>query len=312
MSWIKENPFAATVAVVTAVIGGGIIYYGTTQSAAYEESLDVYDSAITQQQQNNQLKLYPTAAAAEKKAEAIAAYKADVEVIQEKLKAYAPADLSDIAPNEFLARVQSATDKVTALAEENRMTLPDGFALGFERALSNPPQQSATGELSYQLGAIEWLVSQLAESGGTSLIALTREQTVAEGAKAPPANQPEAMAIDIAVSGPEPAIRDFIASLASSDTYFFRIGVLRLQNTAQRAPSRRKIDFVADEVEEDEPAEETPDFLLADAPAEDAEEEEEAPAATTQEAGERIITQVLGNEDVNAGLRLELLLFPQG
>lgn len=310
MSFLKENPFVAGVAVVTGLAVAGLLYYGTTQSAAYEENLEAYGQAETKAQQQNRLALFPTNANADKKEEAISAFRSDVQKAQEALASFIPQDLQDVAPSEFSARVQSAADEVAALAAQENLTLPEGFALGFEKELSTPPQQSATGELSFQLGGIKWLVEKMVEANVAELRSLNRSQTVAEGAASPGANVAEPMVIDLVFSGREPAVRQLLSEMVSSDQYFFRIKYARVQNSANRAPSRKRIDFDEEVEEEEGDTEAAPSFLVEEAPA--ADDADDPPAADAgAAAGERIVTQILGNEQVVVGARIELMLFPK-
>lgn len=321
----QEKKFIGILAAASLLGAGGLYFVASNGADRYQSAKEQFDGHTMDINQMQNLPLFPTQQNKQEKEKALAAFKADAQALTSKLLAKRPKSLENINPQAFTNLLVEATQetKKKYAAEGLKIDgddadLPKGFYLGFENYVSTPAQGSATGILSYQLGAIREVHSILAAAKPSKLLNFYREPLLEEKGEtyAPSATVPyRTMPFEVSFLAPESSLRDLINGLQQSSQYFFVIRSMRIVNEKQSAPKASDANFNdAEEVSSAEPAPAAvATFVLPDesepAAAAPAEAPTEAAASTTDSS--RILKQVLGSEELQVFLRVDLVLFDE-
>lgn len=331
----KEKTFVGILAGVTVLCAGGLYYFAGQGSSRYDAAKEQFETLSGEINKMENLSLFPNPVNKENKEKAVAAYEAEATQLAKKLQAMRPTAMPVSDPQTFtntLVKTAEATMKTYADAragiDDEKIAIPQGFYLGFEDYTSTPAQQGATSILTYQLAAISEVHSLLAAAKPAKLLNFMRAPLEEEkgGTYTPVAGRPyRALPIEIAFSGPESSMRDFINGLQTSKSNFYLIRTIRVMNEKQTAPKASDVRF-----ETAKPAagaagggsifDNIDSFTLPDAAptpapegaapaAEGAAPAPAAPAPAPKADGSRILLQVLGSENIEVFLRIDILLF---
>lgn len=319
---MKGNGFLIAVLAVTLVIGGALVAWGLGQSGRYQDALGAYLDAKDEVEKMAQVRPFPTKASAEERHVEVTEFRGKVEGVQNALQGFRPETLEEISPSEFQNRLVQKAEEIRELFQKEQIGFPDQFALGFERYREELANQEATGELNYQLEAMEWLFRKLAATLPYDIRNVRRERLPSEDGKDWREDLPremtdlyQSMPIELVFLTPEASARDFINEIVSSNQYFFTVDSIVFANENTNPPVRGQAGFESEEVVEEESSEGGFDAIFGavdfgeEAEAEEAEvepEPEEAPVDSS-----RILGRVLGDEGVYVGLQLRLLLFEE-
>ncbi|NNC88971.1 MAG: hypothetical protein HKN82_10985 [Akkermansiaceae bacterium] len=325
MDWIKENKAVAGLGIVTLLVAGGLYFLGSSWASKQEEALLAFEDNRNQLQRLESQAPYPDKAHLDETRKKVTEYRGRVEGLQKSLLTFRPKSFEKIPPADFSNRLNDANGKVKALYTERGIEFPDDWQLGFESYTGAPPEAEATAFLNYELEAMVWLYTQLAQAGPAALLNVVRQPLPVEEGKPMDGGKDAApyfsLPIELTFRGREAAVRRFIAGLVDSDAYFFTIRSIRIQNDKfESVPEKDDVEF------KEAPAASpfggafdnfvVPDDLApvpeegAPAEGEAAPAEEAVPPPPEEEAGgERVLGQVLGAEQLNVHLELELLLF---
>ena len=335
MSWIQENKFVAGLIGVTAIIGGGIVYFGLSQGGAYAEKLESYEELKGQYASLEKTVPYPSQENLDSRERGIAQYGKSIEEVSAKLNAYGPDSMKKLSPEQFNdARVKVSNDLRKAFAA-GETELPAGTEFGFEKYASASAKSATTPKLAYQLGATEWLLTKLAAVKPSALNNINRLPLDVEtgNAEEDVENQKprrgrgkevtmdvkpyETMPMELSFTANEASVRDFLKEMVSSEDYFYAIRALRIRNEQQSAPSEKDANFpqvgsvnsgagggvVVDE------------FAGFNGFGSSSDDEGDASTEVVDDApepvkpSERILKQVLGNEELNVHVVFDVLLF---
>lgn len=314
MSWIKDNKFM--VALGGGTLAGVILFYvvGSQGSKRYDAAMEQYGAASGEAAVFEKSALYPTIANKNEKSKALGDYVKAVDSIQTAFTPFRPKEMKNVTPQEFTDRLLAANTEVRKAFEEAGTTVPEAFFLGFEKYRTTLAPPKTTGILDYQLGSIKNLMLALAKARPTELKNLYRPLLPEdEGVVfAPPATMTaRAFPLEITFTGPEKSAREFISSIVQQDNQYFVVRSMRVTNAKKDPP--RAADAQFEKAAASKPAAATDifggGFVLPG---------DEAPAAATPEKpavapkaadSSRILSQVLGNEQVQVFLRLDLLEF---
>jgi len=320
MTWFKENTFLAGLLVITGLLGALIIYMGLKFGGTLDERLGEISAQENSLKGMKGLNPYPTPASAEAKRDSLKVLLDSARATQEKLLAFRPESLENIANTEFSDGLSKSVKEVKDLFPGDK-ALPERFNLGFEEYASGPPKESATGVLNYQRMAFDWIFREMAAAGVKEVLNLRREELPAEsgvdwndsnamaklnqpsgrrttaqrgsGRSAPKAEVlPEVahrMPFELTFRGPESAVRKFLQSLVNSDQYFVEARIARVKNEAGNPEKKKTKAAPKDDSDAFGPIE-------GDEPAAD------APATQT-------LSRVSGGESLTVFLRADLLLF---
>lgn len=321
----QENKFPIILGAVTAVAVGGLIFWGIKGGSRYEAAKSEFDSAAGEIRDLTSRPIKPTNDNARAKKAAVDEYREQVIGLQEAFDPYRAPNPENIDPTAFVDALIAARDRLTGQFDENDVTLPDEFFLGLGRFSTQQPSRSQTGMLNYELGAFEDLFGRLAAAAPSELLnvhwAGLPESLDDEGGRNSEAPTFRSHSIEVTFRGSEAALREFLGSLDESDQYYFVVRSMRVKNERTSPPNADDATFAVSEAtdsgagdgggfgdggfvfpgEEDDAGDGEED---AD---DDGGEEDpaEEPAADTAE----ILKQVLGNEEIEVFLRIDVLQF---
>lgn len=325
----KEKTFIGILAGATVICAGGLFVFagkGTSRVDAATEQFTTLTEEINKMQN---LSLYPTSENLKNKEKELAAYQANANQLAEKLQAMRPPQMNNTDPQTFtntLVKTAEETMKAYAAAglsvDADTGSLPRGFYLGFESYTSTPAQQGATGILAYELSAISEVHSILAAAKPVKLLNFMRESLPEEKNQpyAPTPGVPyRALPFEISFAGPESSMRNFINGLQSSKSHFYIVRSMRVMNEKPTGPKASDVEF---EVKAPKAADGAPgggafdgfDNLIAPDAApvpEGAPAVAEPPQPKEEPKGDssQILKQVLGAENIEVFLRVDILLF---
>lgn len=333
--WIKENKFAAAMLGISLLALFGTYMFSGSKSAAYDASKGDFDTSVSKYNRLIGMKPFPNTDNLEDRKKEVTAYRGQVEGLQKALLAYRPEKFEQVDASGFSSRVKEVGDELKAIYKEKNIGFPAKWQLGFETYTGSPPKDGATAHLSYELDGFKWLYGALADAGPSELLNVYRARLAVEDGEvvAPkptrrrgrqPKTLPkpyQALPIELTFRGSESSLRKFLESLAGSKDYFYVIRSMRIQNTKPASPPKQS-DANFEEVVPDEEEGDGGEFII---PGEDGgvEKDEDGleevdlniPAPEVKDAapsGEQKLSQVLGAEEVNVFLQLELILFEDG
>ena len=319
----KDKSFIGILAGVTVVCVGGLYYWASQSDSRYDAAKEGYTNVTIEIADMEAIPLFPTEKNKAEKEKALDDYKADATQLAEKLKAFRPKEIKNTDPQTFTdALVKMAADTKAAYTAQGLLVdaIPKGFYLGFESYTNTPAQQGATGVLAYELAAIAEMHGVLASAKPAKLLNFYRQSLGEETGKAYTADKGaayRALPVEIAFSGSEKSLRGFINGLNSSKKYFYLIRSLRIMNEKQTGPKASDVQF--DTAKAAAPGgavgggvfgegsafvlpSEEPAAPAGDKPAEVKPEEK-------SKSTEQILKQVLGSENIEVFLRIDILLF---
>lgn len=262
---LKENKFLIGLGAITVATSGGLIFWGLGAGSDLETLQGEIATKKSALQRMEGLDPYPTPAAAKEKADNLAAVLTKARDARQKLLAFNPESIDDIPASEFSEKLKASVARVKALFPGEK-DLPKEFTLGFESYAQYLPPEEATGELAFQLEALEYLFTQLAEAGGKEVVNLHRPKLPMEEGEDWPGAAPKKGArpssggrrpstvgprgrggragaevlpdvahrlpVEVTFKASEETTRDFLNRLGNSDQYFFEVRLGRVENPA--------------------------------------------------------------------------------
>lgn len=322
MSWIKDNKFMVGLGGGTLV--GVILLFvaGSSGGRRYDSAMEEFSSAGGEVGSILKLPLSPKPENRDGKSKALDEYRKSVESLQAAFEPFRPKELKNVSPQEFTTRLKAVNDEVRKAFDDMETKVPDPFFCGFEKYKTELARGSATGMLDYQLGGIRNLMLALAKSGASELKNLHRPVLPEEdGKEFKPADTDVARALPLEITfvGPEKSMRAFVSSIVKPEGQYAVIRSIRVSNTKKDPPKAADAKF-------EKPAAPKPaasadvfsgGFVL---PGEEPKTDEKKPApapapAPAPEAApadgdtSRILSQVLGSEEVQVFLRMDLMQF---
>ena len=339
MSWIQENKFTAALAGVTAVGSIALISLSMGKSDDAASAQNKLKKALRNEAVIQSVQPYPNQENLEEKQSIVRDYSQGSQDLQRQFAAYRPKakDVKDFAPDEFSAIVSSYRGRLNKKFKKNEVQIPVQCVYGFEAYGNRFPRPEATGELSYQVNAVEWLLGKLADNKPQALLNVVRAKFDLESAplvtkrgrkvKAV-AKEPAyyIMPLELSFRSDEKSLSNFLSEIANTDKYAFVISCLRIQNERMTPPTQSDAKFVSETVEEvvDDAFGFGADFVIeggdgivaTGGETEVAASVEELAVAEVPKVGSdsdnvRLLLPVLGGEKVNVFLKLNLILLNQ-
>lgn len=318
MSWIKENKFAAGLGG-GAVVAAGLLYFvgSSMGSGKYAAAKESFDADVAEAQGFESGPLYPSQANIDGKTKALNAYKTSVEGLQAKFKAFRPAEIKNIAPQVFTDNLIAANTELRSAFEASGAKVPEQFFVGFEKYRTTLAGANSTGVLDYQLGGVKEVLMSLAKAKPSELKNVHRPE-LAEEAPGGTYNAADAVAraypLEVTFSGPESSLRDFMSSINSLGDRYVVVRTIRVVNTKKEPPKTTDAQFAKEAAAAPAAAAAAPAFgggfvLPGDEPAAAPAAPAAAPAAAPKAGSDRILSQVLGMEEVQVFVRLDILQF---
>jgi hypothetical protein len=332
----KEKSFIGVLAGISIACIGGLYFWASKGASRYDEAKDKFATVSADIARMTKMSPSPTAENLAGKSKALTEYKSSATELAAKLNAFRPEALTSTDPQTFtdtLVKVagesKKAYEDIGLKAEGENSGIPKTFYLGFEAYTDTQAKGEATGLLAYELGAISELHASLAAAKPHRLLNFHRETLAEESGKAyvPTPGLPyRVMPIEVAFSGSEKSLREFVNSLQTSKKHFYLVRSMRILNEKQSAPKASDVQFgkasaasgagaapaggifdtafvlPGEEPAKKAPAPETPPASAPGAtPA-------PAPAPKSNDTG-KILEQVLGSENIEVFLRIDILLF---
>jgi hypothetical protein len=324
MTWIKDNKFL--VALIGGTLIGVILLYvvGAKGASGYQQAKEEFDAAASEASTFERLALYPRPENRDGKRKALDDYRESIKGLQAAFEPFRNAEITNISPQEFTDRLKTVNDEVIQAFASSETKVPDTFFCGFEDYRTTLARSNATGLMQYQLGGIKNLMLALAKSGASELKNLHRPVLPEEQGKAHeprPADIARPLPLEITFTGSEKSVRDFLSDIAKPEGRFVVIRTLRVANAKKEPPRAADAKFENPAAAAVTPAASSAADIFGGA---FALPEDEAEGEEGDEAGEeaapappppppvdtsRILAQVLGNEEVQVFLRLDLLQF---
>ena len=311
MSWIKENKFLA--ALGGGTLAGVILLYvvGSQGASRYDTSKSEFDAAMAEASGYEQGPLYPKPDYRDAKRKAIEDYRKSVDSLQSAFQKFRPAEIKNVSPQEFTNQLLATNNEIRAAFQENGVTVPEPFFVGFEKYKTTLASGNSTGILNYELGTIKDLMLTLAKAKPTELKNFYRQEQPEESGQAYAAGDSVARAfpLEITFVGPEKSVRDFLTALNKAENEYVVVRTLRISNQKKEPPRATDAQFDKPAAKPGGAAGAFDGFVLpGDEPAA-APKPAEAAAAAKPADSSRILSQVLGNEQLQVFLRLDVLQF---
>lgn len=314
MSWIKDNKFVVALAGGT-LIGVGLLYFfGSGGAARYDEAKTRFDAAAADAASFEKLPLYPKPENRDGKRKALDEYRKSVDSLQASFEKFRPKEIKNVSAQKFTDNLKEADKEIRKAFEESGTTVPEGFFSGFVRYKTSLALPGATGMLNYQLGSIKSILLELAKARPTELHNLYRVNLPEEDGQAynAPANSAaRSLPIEITFFGPEKSAREFLSSIVKPESQYLVIRAVRITNAKKDPPRAADAQF-------EKPAAAKPaaadspfggGFVLPGDDAKPAAAPEKPAAAAERADTSRILAQVLGNEQVQVFVRIDILQF---
>lgn len=335
MSWIQHNKFLAALGGGTLVAMALLFLLGSKASTRYLQAKKDFNAAAKEAATIERLPLYPKEENLNGKTKALDEYSQALEALQAAFKNYRPQALQNISPEAFTTQLKATNQEVlkafqTAKTKETKV--PGAFFCGFENYKTSLAAGDATGILDYQLTGTKQLMLALADAGATELKNVHRPPLAEELGQTftpQPNDVARRLPLEITFKGTEKSVRTFLSSIVKPDSYYIVIRSLRIANEKKGPP--RTADAKFDKPATVKPATTTDifgEFFAQDAeskptdgkptdgkptedksgddkPAEEMAPKPELPPADSN----RILSQVLGDEQLHVFIRLDLMLF---
>lgn len=313
MSWIKDNKFL--VALVGGTFLGAVLLFlvGSSAGSRHEMAKEEFDAAVAEATLFEKLLLYPRQENRDGKSKALDEYRKSVSALQASFAPFRAEKIENISPQGFTDKLKAVNDEVTKMFLESGCSTPDGFFCGFENYKTSLARGNATGMLEWQLGGIRNLMLDLAKCGATGLINVHRPLLPEEDGNAwqpKPDEVARPLPLEITFKGTEKSVREFLSAVSKPDRQYVVIRSLRVSNAKKEPP--RSADANFDKAADSQAASANDVFggtftLPGDGQAADG--ATEATPAPPPVDSSRILSQVLGNEELQVFLRLDLLQF---
>jgi len=348
MSWIQNNKFLAVLGGVTLIVLVVLSLFGYKGSGRYLQAKEDFNIAGQEAQAIERLPLYPKRQNLDGKTKAIDDYTQEIESLQKAFQNYRPEELQNISPEAFTTQLKSANQEIRNAFQAANTLVPDPFFLGFENYKTSLAGGDATGILEYQLSGIKQLLLALAAAGPTELKNFHRPSLVEEQGQKfipQPTDVARRLPLEITFRAPEKAVRAFLSSVVKTEgRHYIVIRSLRIVNEKKSPPRTADAKFEKPAAAKSgNPADQFAAFFAPETdpkpadpkPADPKPENPKPgdgnapkaepgatpagpepavgaapePAPATPTVDNRILSQVLGDEQLQVFLRLDLMLF---
>lgn len=312
----KSNPFHIVLILVTLLIAGGLLGFGFMKKSQFDKDTITYQNTVKDLNRMESRNGYPSQETVDKLTNSLIAYKGKIEGLRNALKTSAVGgDFKNVPSAKFASVLGKANKDVKALYEKNDIILPNNWHMGFEKYTTVPAPKNATGELTYQLQAIQWLHETLAAHKPAELRNLYREPLAAEFSsagddkKAGNTSQHASLPIEISFVAYEEDAREFLNSLVKSNKYLFTLDTVKFKLLA---PEVEEVVVDDEETPDEDVAENTFDSIFEIDDVEEVSEEDNEGEEMEKEvvdvlSEEKLFNQELGQEMVAVFLDLNLV-----
>jgi hypothetical protein len=316
MSWIKDNKFVAGLAGGTLIGLIVLFFVGSLGSGKYDTAKEKFDTASGEAAGYEKGPLYPKTENRAAKSKALGEYRQAVESLQTVFEPFRPKEIKNSSPQEFTDSLLAANTEIRKAFTDAGTVVPEPFFVGFERYKTSLASGNTTGILEYQLKSIKRLLLAMSQAKMVELKNLYRPAIPEENGQTYTAldtSVARSFPLELTFTGTEEAVRKFLSTITKPEDHYVVIRSLRISNMKKDPPRAADAKFEKPKAQA-EPAAGADifsgGFVLPGetAPAE-AEKAAETAAAAKPADSSRILSQVLGMEQVQVFLRLDLLEF---
>ncbi len=314
MSWIKDNKFVVALGGGTLLGVALLFFLGSSGAARYDEAKTKFDAAAGDAASFEKLPLYPKPENRDGKRKALDEYRKSVDTLQASFEKFRPKEIKNVSPQDFTDKLKEADVEIRKAFAESGTTVPEGFFAGFVRYKTSLALPTTTGMLSYELGSIKNILLELAKARPSEFRNLYRVSLPEEDGQpyTAPANAvARPLSLEITFVGPEKSARDFLSSIVKPENQYLVVRAVRITNAKKDPPRAADAQF-------EKPAAAKPagadspfggGFVLPGDDAKPAAAPEKPAAAPERADSSRILAQVLGSEQVQVFVRLDILQF---
>jgi hypothetical protein len=284
VNWFQQNRWLGTFLIGFGVCTLAAVYFLYSAKGNSDEAFARFNEAASERNRLENLDPFPSEPNYRKVKSYLDSYSAALEKLKEELKTRVlPAP--PLAPNEFQGLLRESMLAIGAKARENRVKLPENFALGFEEYTAALPNTVAAPLLGQQLSQVKLLLN-MRGAISTATPAPTGGRKAAGAAAAPAGPKMlERSPIDITFASTSSAARKVLNQIGSSSQQFYILRTLYVRNEKEKGPAR-----------------EQPAQAQAGAAAHAAPPPVKAPSNTA-------ISFIVGNEHIETSTRVELIRF---
>lgn len=241
---MRGNQFYIVFGVVTAVLLGGVGFYCFKGHGAYTNAGSEFDTRRAALLSLKRSKPYPNEENLKRIEEAVGEYEGEIKGLFKILDRFQQPLNTTVNDTEFPQILKSKIEAFKALAKKKGVKIADEkeFYMAMDAYRTTLPRPKAVPLLDYQLGAIEYLLNQLADAGAMELIALKRELLPVEAAASGDGEEGGAAdgssvvakyPVSLSFETKHPALVAFVNQITNDDKYFFILRALRVDNSSK-------------------------------------------------------------------------------
>ena len=237
MNWIRENKFIAAFLgfVIVAALGLGFLLWQamgnfSTVDEAYKDQLDKLTALQSQAPFPNQQNLKTYKQQDEDLSAANTALMADLATHEFPLE--------PMTPEQFQDKLRTAVNEVAEKAKDNKITIPDKFALGFDRYLTETPNRDAAAPLGRQLTALEFIINELLDSRIDSITLINRTPLPEESGQKPSKNSVIKHPFEITFVSEQGRFRKLLNDIVSNTKQLYVVRLIQIKNLVDKSPPK--------------------------------------------------------------------------
>jgi hypothetical protein len=237
MNWIRENKFIAGFLgfVIVAALGLGFLIWQAVGNfgavdGTYRDQLDQLNALQSQVPFPNQQNLKKYKEQDEDLNTANTALQADLATHEFPLE--------PMTPEQFQDKLRTAVDEVAEKAKDNKITVPDKFAMGFDRYLTETPNRDAAAPLGRQLTAIEFIINELLDSRIDSISIISRTPLPEESGQKPSKNSVVKHPFEITFVSEQGRFRKVLNDIVSNSKQLYVVRLLQIKNQVDKSPPK--------------------------------------------------------------------------
>ena len=297
MTWFRQNRWLGTFLIGFGLATLLALFLLWRARGAFTAATAQFETAAAERARLERLDPFPSDSNYEKMKFYLDDYTTAIDKMKADLKERM-LPIAPLAPNEFQSRLRQVTSATMEKARTNKVQLPRTFYMGFEEFASSLPTAAAAPLLGQQLSQIALLMNTLIDARVDSVTALKRTKLPEEGGAvsstpapgrgktAPPSPQVfERNVVDLSFVAGQAAARKVLNQIASSTQQFYILRTVYVRNEKEKGPPR--------EGAGSEPAAAPSSGLAAPSP---------TPGGTA-------LKFIVGNEHVQASIKVEMLRF---
>jgi len=146
--------------------------------------------------------------------------------------------LEPMTPEQFQDKLRTAVDEVAEKAKDNKITVPDRFAMGFDRYLTETPNRDAAAPLGRQLTAIEFIINELLDSRIDSISLISRTPLPEESGQKASKSSVVKHPFEITFISEQGRFRKVLNDVVSNSKQLYVVRLLQLKNQVDKSPPK--------------------------------------------------------------------------